>query len=324
MTLNAEIVRGAPGLHRFRSDDLDEAVDHVRRYFGDHSRVPRSRGPLGYELVSALAPRSFAAWHTLAIPTTVRATARGVMVHLVDAEAEYRIGRRTLRASPGVAVLLVPGIDYTVRTTGGTARGLGLDASLLAAELAGHWAARGGSWSLRCMELPLTSSESAELRSLCEQHLAAVGAVPSRSDDPRLDAVQHQMASWLAARIAGTAGLAPLSRSSRSVADKVEAWIRAHIAHPITLDELKTVTGVSGRTLQKACLARWGQSPLELVASRRLQAVRDLLATGAPGLTVTDAAVRCGFAHLGRFAALYKQSFGEAPSDTLCGRRRAA
>jgi len=324
MTLNAEIVRIAAGVHKFRSDDLDEAVDHVSRNFGDHSRVPRSRGPLGYELVSALAPRSFAAWHTLAIPTTVRATVKRVMVHLVDQEAEYRIGRRALRASPGVAMLLVPGVDYTVRTTGGTARGFGLDASLVAAELEAHWATRGDSWSLQCMELPLTSSESAELEGLCVEQLAAVRVARSRADDLVLGAVEQRMASWLATRIAGTAGLAPLSPSSRSVAEKIEAWIRANLAHPITLDELKAVAGVSGRTLQKACLARWGQSPLELVASRRLQVVRDLLATGAPGLTVTDAAVRCGFTHLGRFAALYKQFFGEAPSDTLFGRRRAA
>jgi AraC-like DNA-binding protein len=55
---------------------------------------------------------------------------------------------------------------------------------------------------------------------------------------------------------------------------------------------------------------------MELVASRRLEAARSMLAAGAAS-TVTDAAVRCGFSHLGRFSITYRRAFGESPSDTL-------
>jgi AraC-like DNA-binding protein len=84
----------------------------------------------------------------------------------------------------------------------------------------------------------------------------------------------------------------------------------------MSLDELRVVAGVSARTLQEACLARWGQTPIELVASRRLEIARSLLASGR-ATAVTAAALHSGFSHLGRFSLLYKRSFGESPSDTL-------
>ncbi|MCA3934928.1 MAG: helix-turn-helix domain-containing protein, partial [Burkholderia sp.] len=35
-------------------------------------------------------------------------------------------------------------------------------------------------------------------------------------------------------------------------------------------------------------------------------------------------ALCCGFANLGRFAALYRETFGESPSDTLRRARQSA
>ena len=53
----------------------------------------------------------------------------------------------------------------------------------------------------------------------------------------------------------------------------------------------------------------------------RLDRVRAELAdlTGAPGVKVTEVAMKWGFHHLGRFSAAYRQRFGESPSETLRG-----
>ena len=112
------------------------------------------------------------------------------------------------------------------------------------------------------------------------------------------------------------AALRQVSRTSIRLAEEIEAWIGQHLAEPITLDRLQAVACVSSRCLQKACLARWGQTPLELVTSRRLRAARERLQSRSTRGSVTQAALSSGFSHLGRFAGLYKRTFGESPSDT--------
>jgi transcriptional regulator GlxA family with amidase domain len=50
----------------------------------------------------------------------------------------------------------------------------------------------------------------------------------------------------------------------------------------------------------------------------RLQRVhRQLRAAALETTTVTDVAHAWGFVHLGRFARLYRERFGESPSQTL-------
>jgi AraC-like DNA-binding protein len=42
---------------------------------------------------------------------------------------------------------------------------------------------------------------------------------------------------------------------------------------------------------------------------------------GADGFTVADVAMRWGLMHTGRFAAAYRRTYGESPSETLRGHR---
>jgi len=52
---------------------------------------------------------------------------------------------------------------------------------------------------------------------------------------------------------------------------------------------------------------------------RRLERAHEDLTDAIPsdGVTVTDVAERWGFHHLGSFAALYRNRWGESPSETL-------
>ena len=306
-----------PRTYAYRTDDLDEAVEFVGRHFGPHSRAPRARGPLGFDVRYAVAERSASGAGSLAIPSTLRAATRSVTVHLPSrAENRYRIGRRSLRAAPDMAVMLCPGHDYSVDTAPGTVTAFVLEPLLLQREIDLLNVRRPGTWSLRSMQLPLSSQDVAAWRDLIRRHGRAARPGASAQRIGELRAVEDRLASWLASRIVAASGLVELSPSSRQVVERVDAWIRSHIEQPISLGELRTVAGVSARTLQEACLARWGQTPIELVASRRLEIARSLLSSGrAP--TVTAAALHSGFSHLGRFSVVYKRAFGESPSDTL-------
>jgi len=74
--------------------------------------------------------------------------------------------------------------------------------------------------------------------------------------------------------------------------------------------------------MQKIYLAAHGMSPLDLVKSRRLAAAHRRLLSPEDNATVAVTALDCGFNHLGRFAILYRQAYGESPSETLARGRK--
>jgi len=83
--------------------------------------------------------------------------------------------------------------------------------------------------------------------------------------------------------------------------------------------EICQYTRVSERTLQYSFLQHLGMSPTTYLRTVRLGRVYDALRRPAhAGITVTSAAVRWGFLHLGAFARDYHRMFHERPSETLC------
>ena len=94
-------------------------------------------------------------------------------------------------------------------------------------------------------------------------------------------------------------------------------YIHAHLDAPIGITELVAVSGVPGRTLRQHFRDFRGLAPLAYVRLARLKRVRADLLQAGPQVTVTTVARRWGFEHMGRFAATYRRSFGEAPSETL-------
>jgi transcriptional regulator GlxA family with amidase domain len=191
-----------------------------------------------------------------------------------------------------------------------------LEPSLLEREIDALRVRRPGRWALKSMHLPLTPANVTALQDLVKRHGAAVAQAQVTHRADAMCSIEDEMAAWLAQQVIAGEGHLPLSVSNREIVQRVDRWIRQHLSQPITLDQLCAVARVSARTLQEGCLAHWGRTPLELVVARRLEAVRSLLGAGASG-TVTEAAVRCGFSHLGRFSVEYRRAFGESPSDTL-------
>jgi len=104
---------------------------------------------------------------------------------------------------------------------------------------------------------------------------------------------------------------APAPRCVRAVED----FIDAHLCDDISLDDLLGAAGTSARTLQTGFARHRGTTPMRFLRDRRLDRARALLLR-RPDAQVTDIAAECGFSHLGRFAAGYRERFGESPSHT--------
>lgn len=95
-------------------------------------------------------------------------------------------------------------------------------------------------------------------------------------------------------------------------------FIESRFAEPILLDDLCRHAGVGVRVLQRTFRERLDVSPTQYIKVRRLNAARRLLASGAPPeTTVSEVALRCGYAHLGRFSVDYRSHFGESPRQSL-------
>jgi AraC-like DNA-binding protein len=103
----------------------------------------------------------------------------------------------------------------------------------------------------------------------------------------------------------------------------VEEFIFANADQPLSLGNLAVIGGVTARSLQYSFRRHRGCAPMEFLRRVRLERVRDELLHPIPEITtVTSAAMRWGFLHLGRFAAEYRARFNESPSATLHGAAR--
>ena len=97
----------------------------------------------------------------------------------------------------------------------------------------------------------------------------------------------------------------------------VEEFISENADRPLSLGNLAVIGGVSGRSLQYTFRRHRGCSPMKFLRRIRLERVRNELLHPIQDTTVTSAAMRWGFFHLGRFAAEYRQRFNESPAATL-------
>lgn len=96
-----------------------------------------------------------------------------------------------------------------------------------------------------------------------------------------------------------------------------EEYIEAHCAEPITAADLARAIGVGVSTLYNGFRAHRNQTPMSFLRAVRLRRARGTLLTAAPDARVREIARAWGFNHVGRFASLYKKTYGETPLETL-------
>jgi len=99
---------------------------------------------------------------------------------------------------------------------------------------------------------------------------------------------------------------------------RVEEYIAAHAAEPLTVAGLAAYAKVSASSLYAGFRDFRNSSPMAYLKQVRLQRVNEELQNANQASeTIAQIALRWGFHHLGHFATDYKKMFGESPSDTL-------
>lgn len=304
---------------RFRSDDLDEIAEFISGFLDQRARVTHGAGGVGFDQSTVTGTSIQVAWMRTDLSMTVRGAVREPVLHLaVPKGTEYRFGRRRWTAGGGSMTFVPPGWEYTRIRPPGSVLALSIDRRRLAEEAEARLPGRRGDLLLRARSISLLSAEHALVLAAAEDFMYATepGAGPSilaRAEARFIDA----LAGLLLEESATSRGQEVAT--SRLV--NLEAWIEAHLEEPISVGRLCNLAGVGERALQKAFESRRGMSPLRFVTERRLAVARRSLSRPDRCEDVTQIAHRLGFAHTGRFAAVYRQVFGESPSATL---RRAA
>lgn len=135
---------------------------------------------------------------------------------------------------------------------------------------------------------------------------AATRALESVLLDAILLGMPHSQSATLAAPVGAAPGHAARARE----------WMEKHHAEQITVGDIAAGVGLSVRQLQEVTRASFGATPSEILRGIRLDRARALLLSGA-ATTVASAACQVGVSHLGRFAAAYRERFGELPSQTV-------
>jgi transcriptional regulator GlxA family with amidase domain len=94
--------------------------------------------------------------------------------------------------------------------------------------------------------------------------------------------------------------------------------IEAHAAEDIGVSDIARAVYVTPRALQYAFRRYLDTTPMAYLRLVRLDQVhRELLTSSRATTSVAATAARWGFAHAGRFAVLYRQTYGRSPHVTL-------
>ncbi|HRL23012.1 MAG TPA: AraC family transcriptional regulator [Alcaligenes sp.] len=155
---------------------------------------------------------------------------------------------------------------------------------------------------------------SALLRYFCEQlaHPSPLGAIKIRMAEQAL--IRHLLVAQsltLREHLLGEHGL-----HMPRVLQRARDFMQNHLRETIGLDDIARHSGASPRNLSRLCQQHYGVSPMQLLRDLRLDAIRQALIQTNHDRNVSEIALHWGYTHLGRFAAAYKQRFGQTPQET--------
>lgn len=229
---------------------------------------------------------------------------------------------RTFEWGAGRSAVLLPPGGCTGQSTARSVVGLDIEPGKLGEMLAGMYGEPSATrypapdyTTPRTLKLTLGGVDFAQLMS---QHLAFMNAM---NGDPALivragldDLLLRAVLALLHPDLFFGED-APPARASRRLTMACD-YIDAHLTGRITLSDLEKVSGLSARSLQYAFRATFNRTPLQWATDRRLEKVREQILGARSGATLTGIA-GAYFTNLGDFSRLYRERYGERPSQTL-------
>jgi len=230
---------------------------------------------------------------------------------------EFRMGSRYQLVDPGYAHLTGPTSSFDVRARGrGNALAVVIPADLMVAHWDGNKADPRDPLQGEPTIFTLASPAGRRFFRVVSTVWGEVLTTPSSPKAKRdfENAIVESLTQALEPPIdpAGTV------RNAGRILARARSYIRAHLGHHVTVPAVARAAGTSRRTLYRLFLQEEQLTPQDFIQHERMDFVRRaLLASHAEETTVTTLAVQHGFNHLGRFAAQYRLTFGELPSETL-------
>ncbi|MBN8507605.1 MAG: AraC family transcriptional regulator [Burkholderiales bacterium] len=306
-----------PGALHLRVDDLDELRVWADADSGPHSLVVQGRGPLGFELTAAPGAAVSVARARASLELRVRGSTPNVCLHVPEVGSyRYAFGRQVHDVGPGAAILLPTRWEHA-RCGGATGAfsALALDDAAWQREIRARHPNPGPDDALHPARLELASPALRGLRSSIDALFKA--ATEPDAPPARRALLEAAFVEALAGALWRQSAWTPVPAVAARRVAELEGWIDAHLEGPLTLGRLCAVAGVGGRSLQQAFLSRRGMSPMRFVVERRLHRAHARLSGSGRRDSVSAVALECGFAHLGRFGTLYREVYGESPSQTL-------
>jgi AraC-like DNA-binding protein len=245
----------------------------------------------------------------------VRADTVLVLLPMADGPSPIWGGIET---RPGEIITLGPGQRVHTRTDGPCRWAtIGLPAE----DLAWYGRALSGAGFAVPHNLGRWQPSPAARRELLQLHKAAIRATAIRSE-PLIDAeAVHGLEQQLIHALVECLSAVPVNEAMsahrhRDILARFECVLR--IQPFLGLAEICAAIKVSDRMLRNVCEEHLGQSPINYLRLCRTQQVYRALRSGNPGAaTVAEVARRYGVRQLGRFAADYRDVYGELPSATL-------
>ncbi len=100
-------------------------------------------------------------------------------------------------------------------------------------------------------------------------------------------------------------------RDGRSLAERLQNWLRAHYQERVTLSSAARATGASTSTLVHRLRAETGRTFKDMLRGTRIDEAKKLLATTS--LKIADIADRCGFSDQSHFTREFKRTINLTP-----------